>query len=104
MMFSLTIFFFFAAAIYLVTYALIGVMEGSTVSIEYLMLNTTKYEGIQQFYFTSLILSLTFLILRDLIDLRQHLQAIFYFYHNRGTGDNGVNMMKLRTLQINSTN
>lgn len=60
---------------------------------------TSKYQGLQEFYSTSLVILLSFLILRDLLDLRQHLQEVFFSKHN-----DIISLLKLRTIQIKGKN
>jgi len=67
-------------------------------SIE-LMLSTNKYRGLQELYFALIVLSMTILILKDLLDMRQHLQAVFFYQHHNDS-DDGVTLMKLRTVQL----
>ena len=68
------------------------------------MLTTEKYKGVKEFYVCTNIAYLTLILLFSTIDMRRHLQAAFYFNHTKLSDQRGLNLLKLRTVEIVGTN
>lgn len=72
MIFALSFYFVISSVLYMLTYCLVGIIEGATGNINK-TLSTLRYKGVQEFYISMLMLALTILIVNTVLDMRVHL-------------------------------
>jgi hypothetical protein len=95
--------FFFINLVFYFGMFLFLIFKEGEYSIVLKLLNTDKYEWIPSFYSNVNLTLMTFLVIYSIVQLRRQLQAAFYYNNINNDIDRGLNYLKLRTVELESS-
>jgi hypothetical protein len=67
------------------------------------LITSSKFESFGDFYVTIHIFVFTALIIKSLLEIRQHVQMTFFYNYNSMNQDKGVTRLRLRTILVQTT-
>lgn len=99
MMIAFGIFFICNLFLYASLYVYLVVFVGTQLDFEKVT-KLEKFEWMSHFFACASLTIMTLIVLWTIISMRRLLQAQFYFSHNSSELDQGLNYLKLRTIDI----